>query len=296
MNDLRKAIQKLAHGNPPLRAVLVPLLRQATEFPSDKALKDYLHDHPNADKSKHSVKENDDVTKKLDDKALVDGVSKDKEVMDVVSGGMSSALKDTKKFDAAVKAMSGSWADKHIPTFKKLWGKPIDSLRDERGNQTSQGLKDGLMSVGMVTSSIIAAGALCSKLAITIGTLGPVRDIVVGATKGNHTHHVMSNVYHVTTAMSPGAMALTAVTMLASPIVGYLAARAVMNLKRNKGSKKASNDSKFLKWVIDHNNEFTKLSSDGEKFSIKILEVLRDAPEGYIHKLNLMIADAQVEN
>lgn len=54
---LRAAVIKLATENPPLRAVLVPLLRQATEFPSEKALKDYLHEHPDADKSKHSVKQ-----------------------------------------------------------------------------------------------------------------------------------------------------------------------------------------------------------------------------------------------
>ena len=29
--------------------------RLATEFPTEKALKNYLHDHPDADKSKHSV-------------------------------------------------------------------------------------------------------------------------------------------------------------------------------------------------------------------------------------------------
>jgi len=33
--------------------------RFATEFPSEEALKDYLHEHPGADKSKHTVKKDD---------------------------------------------------------------------------------------------------------------------------------------------------------------------------------------------------------------------------------------------
>lgn len=58
MSDLllRKALTKLASENPELRKHLVPLLRQATEFDSPEALKKYLHEHPDADKSKHHVK------------------------------------------------------------------------------------------------------------------------------------------------------------------------------------------------------------------------------------------------
>ncbi len=36
------------------------LAKTATVFPSEKALKDYLHDHPNADKAKHSVGKKED--------------------------------------------------------------------------------------------------------------------------------------------------------------------------------------------------------------------------------------------
>ena len=58
MSDLllRNAVAKLASENPELRKHLVPLLRQATEFDSPEALKKYLHEHPDADKSKHHVK------------------------------------------------------------------------------------------------------------------------------------------------------------------------------------------------------------------------------------------------
>jgi hypothetical protein len=43
---------RIASGNPELAYDLV---RIATEFPTEKALKDYLHEHPGADKSKHTV-------------------------------------------------------------------------------------------------------------------------------------------------------------------------------------------------------------------------------------------------
>lgn len=46
---------KVAHDHPESRRVLIPIL--AREFPNQKALKDYLDDHPHADPSYHSVKD-----------------------------------------------------------------------------------------------------------------------------------------------------------------------------------------------------------------------------------------------
>jgi hypothetical protein len=62
MSHLRKAAVRLAYDNPELRASLLPLLREgvgkvATDFPNQAALKKYLRQHPNADKSKHRVVE-----------------------------------------------------------------------------------------------------------------------------------------------------------------------------------------------------------------------------------------------
>jgi hypothetical protein len=62
MSDLRTQVIKLAHQNPELRPVLLPLLREgmgktAMEFKSKEALEAYLKDHPKANKNNHSVKE-----------------------------------------------------------------------------------------------------------------------------------------------------------------------------------------------------------------------------------------------
>jgi transposase len=56
MSDLRKQVIKLAHDVPELRVHLVPMLREAMEFDTPEALKKYLKEHPDADKSKHHVK------------------------------------------------------------------------------------------------------------------------------------------------------------------------------------------------------------------------------------------------
>ena len=59
--SIRKAIIKLAHDEPELRKVLVPLLRDASQdkeamiFPNPGALRKYLSDHPDADRSNHTV-------------------------------------------------------------------------------------------------------------------------------------------------------------------------------------------------------------------------------------------------
>ena len=55
---LRDRLIRLAHDRPELRPHLLPILaadRSAMEFPTEDALKKYLKDHPDADKSKHSV-------------------------------------------------------------------------------------------------------------------------------------------------------------------------------------------------------------------------------------------------
>ncbi len=51
-----QAVQKLAS----LLRVVARFQRQAFEFPSEKALEEYLHEHPQADKSKHTVKEHEE--------------------------------------------------------------------------------------------------------------------------------------------------------------------------------------------------------------------------------------------
>ena len=53
---LREAVIKLAAEKPELRKHLVPILRTAMEFDTQDALDKYLKEHPDADRSNHSVK------------------------------------------------------------------------------------------------------------------------------------------------------------------------------------------------------------------------------------------------
>jgi hypothetical protein len=55
--DLLKQTIRLAHQNPELRVHLLPLIKQAMEFDTQNALDKYLKDHPKANKSNHTVKE-----------------------------------------------------------------------------------------------------------------------------------------------------------------------------------------------------------------------------------------------
>lgn len=53
--SLRSAVIKLAHANPELRPHLLPILKEATVFPTKDALDKYLQEHHGADRDKHSV-------------------------------------------------------------------------------------------------------------------------------------------------------------------------------------------------------------------------------------------------
>lgn len=67
MSNLRSSLIRLAHQKPELRATLLPLLKTAMEFETEDALKKYLDEHPDADKSKHSVKKKDKDEPKKDE-------------------------------------------------------------------------------------------------------------------------------------------------------------------------------------------------------------------------------------
>jgi hypothetical protein len=57
MRDIRQATIKLALANPELRQYLIPLLRKtAMDFDTPEDMKEYLDEHPDADKSLHHVK------------------------------------------------------------------------------------------------------------------------------------------------------------------------------------------------------------------------------------------------
>lgn len=108
-NNLKSALIRLAHSNPELRADILPLLtKEAKEFATPEALKEYLKEHPNADVSKHTVKktekpkatpqENKPVSKKNPTEALK-GLFEDAERAMTPKG---QPTKDPKKiFEAA---------------------------------------------------------------------------------------------------------------------------------------------------------------------------------------------------
>ena len=80
--SLRKELIKLAHSNPEFRADLLPLIKSAMEHDSPEALKQYLKDHPNADKKNHTVKKQEKSEKskgKMSVKEWTSKVEKTKE-------------------------------------------------------------------------------------------------------------------------------------------------------------------------------------------------------------------------
>ena len=56
MTDLLPAMIRVAHANPDLRPLLLPIIKEAQEFRTQDALDKYLNDHPKADRSRHSIK------------------------------------------------------------------------------------------------------------------------------------------------------------------------------------------------------------------------------------------------
>ena len=56
MPTLRKQLIRLAHENPELRGVLLPLLKQGMEHPSKDDLEKYMKEHPKADPKNHWIK------------------------------------------------------------------------------------------------------------------------------------------------------------------------------------------------------------------------------------------------
>lgn len=72
MTDLRTATIRLAHEQPKLRTALLHVIAEV--FPNQKKLNEYLHEHPKADKSLHSVKETKHSPKKPPEEPSKGGV------------------------------------------------------------------------------------------------------------------------------------------------------------------------------------------------------------------------------
>jgi len=102
-------------------------LKSAKTFPNEKALEKYLHDHPDADKSKHRVNDDSDAEKDLKDykKNFIDDRSK----------------KDKSKKDRGDKKHD----DDLIESLKKYKKDFMDDR--EKGDSKEAGLSDLLKSV-----------------------------------------------------------------------------------------------------------------------------------------------------
>lgn len=116
-SDLRSALMKLAADVPETRRHLVPLLRDASahkeaiEFDTESALRKYLRRHPDADKSKHTVKKTESPsTLKDDDKKDKAAPSKDLKgkltsFFDKVKGAKDTVVKAIQAAPAEVQQM-----------------------------------------------------------------------------------------------------------------------------------------------------------------------------------------------
>lgn len=61
--QLLAQLVRIAHANPSARGRILPLVKKAKEFSTEKELESYLKDHPNADRANHSVKTKEDKPK-----------------------------------------------------------------------------------------------------------------------------------------------------------------------------------------------------------------------------------------
>lgn len=96
--------------------------KQAMEFPTEKALKDYLHEHPDADRSKHKVKKTEKSKGKSKSRVDDDGNWADKKLpsTDLLEGGTSSPRYQDAIKDYAGKASRGDVDKKRREISKEM--------------------------------------------------------------------------------------------------------------------------------------------------------------------------------
>jgi len=93
-----KKLIRVAHDNPETRADLLPIIKEAMEHNSPEALKKYLHEHPKADKSKHTVKKQDGESKKDEKKPAPKKLSPESiDDLDLSSSDAKSLVQDFAK-------------------------------------------------------------------------------------------------------------------------------------------------------------------------------------------------------
>ena len=123
----RTALIRLAHSRPELRPTLLPLItRTAMEFQTQDALDKYLEAHPNADKSKHSIKKDEKDSKGKDSKepAGAESAAKSKSTISD-SGKLKPKRTKSEKYGVFVEGISEGDLDKFFshPEGKELQDK-----------------------------------------------------------------------------------------------------------------------------------------------------------------------------
>ena len=110
MSTLRSKVIRLASLSDELRPHLLKVLKTAEVFPTEKALQTYLKDHPNADRSNHSVdtKSEKPSLKKIPENATIKDLPKSlrQEIpdykMDIVGDSAKQALSIAQKIKAGI--------------------------------------------------------------------------------------------------------------------------------------------------------------------------------------------------
>jgi hypothetical protein len=203
--NIRKEIIRIARENPETRRHLVPLLRkEAIEFGTNKELQRYLRQHPNADKTKHTVTKSEapkgedppkdsggsfqDFVSKVKGakQSIVDAVKKaPQEVQQIFTdsehrkqflGDVASNVKKSPKA-VAMRIIKSAKSEVHeikhaVGAAKKLFKKPPGpfSKEDKKALYSAGAYVAGAMLAAVPPGTMIAAAsALSHSFAMHIG-------------------------------------------------------------------------------------------------------------------------------
>lgn len=172
-DGLRLALTKLAYENPSLRSSVLPLVKSAMEHNSPEALKQYLKDHPNADKKNHSLKSKE----KSENGGEKGGGKKEwKSKLDTLTSSVSKQESKVEKSKAKLERMENEkdklkekqsyWTNEESiavdnivehPKAKKLWeakdGSGWSDLSSDEKNQIRD-IKSGNTTLGKILDSV----------------------------------------------------------------------------------------------------------------------------------------------
>lgn len=172
MPDLRKKLIRLAHENPELRGVLLPLLKEGMEHPTDDAREKYLKDHPNANPKNHSVVVESETTTKVDEGSgstdkKPEVVDKVLTVKDIPEGGSATGtpmdLADIGKPPKGAERLTGSGS-------KKLYKDAADGLKEHKDAAQAAAYDVALKQLQAEGLSERDAGKRARKIAKKVAT------------------------------------------------------------------------------------------------------------------------------